>query len=549
MTSGGLARSDSGNFVLTEVEIELRRPDGTVISLQPASSQATYEQGGLKVETTYDGNPSTGWAVYRGRPIDQDHAAVFVLGQPTAFASGDALHLTLRHDSLHVSHNLGRFAVSVSTDGKPQLDDDSGRLADIIRTKAARRTSQQQEALRDAFLKDQPEYTSLVKQRADVAKSRQDVVAQAARVMVMQDQPGIRNTFILDRGLYNQPTDVQVTANTPESLPPLRSSETASRLDLARWLVSDEQPLTARVTVNRFWQQLFGIGLVRTTEDFGVQGEYPQYKELLDWLATDFRDHGWDVKRLVKTMVMSHTYRQSSQDRLIPDPVDGRMVSLSRLDPQNRLLARGARYRMPAWMLRDQALAISGLMNRQQGGPSVNTYQPAGVWEEATFGNKKYVQDTGDQLYRRSLYVFWRRIVGPTVFFDNASRQVCSVKVLRTNTPLHSLLTMNETTFVECARVLAESVLQSQSAESDRERLQAAFLKVLARNPSDEELAVLLQGLHRSLSQYQANPEAAAQLLAIGESSRDETIAVERHAAWTSLCLTLLNLDETLTRE
>ena len=353
----------------------------------------------------------------------------------------------------------------------------------------------------------------------------------------MEDRLEPRQTFRLDRGLYNEPRE-EVSTATPVSLVPQSPEAPRNRLGLAHWLVSTENPLTARVTVNRFWQQFFGIGLVKTPEDFGVQGETPDHADLLNWLASDFRDHGWDVKRLVRQIVTSRTYRQSSR---VTAAADER-------DPQNRLLARGPRFRMPAWMLRDQALAVSGLLVPKVGGPPVNGYQPEGVWEEATFGNKKYTPDHGDALYRRSLYTFWRRIIAPTMFFDSASRQVCTVKVVRTNTPLQALLTLNDVTFVEAARALAERTLMSP-AESDVERLAFVFTRVLSRDPSPAESEVLLAGLSRSRQEFAAKPQAEAQLLSIGESPRDAAIPATEHGAWTALCLAILNLDETVTKE
>ncbi|MEW4490371.1 DUF1553 domain-containing protein [Thalassoglobus sp. JC818] len=367
------------------------------------------------------------------------------------------------------------------------------------------------------------------------------------KVMVMQDQTVRRDSFILERGLYTAHGE-QVSADVPESLPPIieqisaadgtGETQEADRLALARWLVSDRNPLMARVVVNRFWQQVFGIGLVKTPEDFGVQGERPSHPELLDWLAADFRDSGWDVKRLMKLMVMSSAYRQSS--RTTPEMLE--------VDPQNRLLARGPRYRLPFWMVRDQVLAASGLLVRKQGGPPVNVYQPEGVWEEATFGKKEYKQDHGEDLYRRSLYVFWRRIVGPTFFFDNASRQTCTVKVFRTNTPLQTLLTLNDVTYVEAARVLAEKILTDRSA-GDTERLHQIYERVLMRAPNELEVDVLLRGLNRSRDEYQAAPELAASLVSIGEAPVNSDLPAVEHASWTALCLAIFNLDETLSKE
>jgi hypothetical protein len=315
-------------------------------------------------------------------------------------------------------------------------------------------------------------------------------------------------------------------------------------------LVAPENPLSARVTVNRFWQQFFGTGLVKTAEDFGVQGEKPSHPELLDWLATEFVRTGWDVKQLVRTIVTSATYRQSSKDAPLAVEVRRRTGSdtLYQLDPENRLLARGPRYRLPSWMLRDQALAASGLLVEKLGGPPVKTYQPPGIWEEATFGNKRYVQDKGEALYRRSVYVFWRRIIGPTIFFDVAARQTCAVKTPRTNTPLHALATLNDTTYVEAARAMAERVLLTGEA-TDAARLEHAFRLATARRPSAMEKQVLTASLTRLRTQYSGDKEAALKLLTVGESKRNETLDPIGHAAWTGLCSLLLNLDEVITKE
>ena len=361
--------------------------------------------------------------------------------------------------------------------------------------------------------------------------------ARRVRVMVMEDMPKPRKTFLLGRGQYNKP-GVEVAAAVPAKLPPLPAGLPANRLGLARWLVAAENPLTARVTVNRLWQQCFGVGLVKTVEDFGVQGEIPLHGELLDWLAREFRDSGWDLKALLRLIVTSQTYRQSS--RVTP--------LLAERDPENRLLARGPRFRLPAWMLRDQALAASGLLARRSGGPAVRGYQPPGVWEEATFGNKRYQQDHGEALYRRSLYTFWRRILGPTLFFDNASRQICTVKPFRTNTPLHALAMLNDATYVEAARVLAERALLINEA-THAERLNFLYRRVLARPATVQEQTILLAGYQRARSQFATDLTAAGKLLTVGESPRDLRFDPVQHAAWTTVCLSILNLDETLTKE
>jgi hypothetical protein len=357
------------------------------------------------------------------------------------------------------------------------------------------------------------------------------------RVMVMEDLPKPRDTFILTRGAYDQHAD-EVTPGTPHILPPLPTDAPPNRLALATWLVSPENPLTGRVTVNRIWAMFFGTGFVKTAGDFGLQGEKPSHPELLDWLAREFVDGGWDVKRLVRLIVTSATYRQSS--KVTPE--------LFERDPENRLLARGARFRLPSWMLRDQALAASGLLVEKLGGPAVNGYQPPGIWEEATFGKIKYQQDHGDALYRRSVYMFWRRIVGPTVFFDTANRQTCTVVPSRTNTPLHALTTLNDTTYVEAARVLAEHML-ADGGKSDVERIAYAFRRCTARPPSKSETAMLTNALHRLRQQYAATPADAKALVATGEARPLRAFDPVELAAYTGLANLLLNLDETLTKE
>ncbi len=413
--------------------------------------------------------------------------------------------------------------------------DAQGKTKDLLKTAPAQRTRQQFEDLAKAFEKDAPEYANRAKTLRDLHDQRSNARKAVVRVMVMEDLKTPRKTYQLDKGLYDKRLD-EVTAAVPAKLPPLPADARADRLGLARWLVAPENPLTARVTVNRLWQMLFGTGLTRTSEDFGRQGEYPVHRELLDWLAADFRDTGWDVKRLLRLLITSATYRQSS--RVTPE--------LLAADPLNRLLARGSRHRLPSWMIRDQALAASGLLVDKPGGPPVNPYQPPGVWEETTFGNKRYKQDHGEALYRRSLYVFWRRIIGPTMFFDTQSRSTCTVKPTRTNTPLHALATLNDPTYVEAARALAERAL---GAEEDPARLDRAFRLVLGRLPKEEERTVLLAGLRRLRQEFAARPDDAKKLLKVGESKRNEALDAVEHAAWASLGLALLNLDETVTRE
>ena len=557
-TQGGLSRSDSGNFVLTEIELLVQPPGSDqATKLSIASAEATFEQGDLKVVRAFDGDSNTGWAVYAGKPIDRSHSAVFRLAEPLTISRDATLTIVLRHDSPHASHNIGRFRLRASEAANAKLDDSNAALIANLRTPADQRTQEQRDQIVAAQRADDATYGALLKERDQLQKSLSDLRGGFPKVMVMEDMPQPRKTWVLTRGIYSKPGD-EVTANVPGKLPQLPAGETVNRLALARWIVSDENPLTARVTVNRFWQQLFGIGLVKTPEDFGVQGEIPLQQDLLDWLAADFREHGWNVKRLIRQIVTSHTYRQSS--RITTQ--DAENVTASETfsgmsyeeDPENRYLSRGPRFRMPSWMVRDQALAASGLMVSAVGGSPVRGYQPAGVWEETTFGRKQYAQDHGDALYRRSLYTFWRRIIAPTMFFDNATRQTCTVKSFRTNTPLQALLTLNDVTFVEAARALAERVLTSDNAgaadnTSDKNRIDAVFRQLLCRRATSDEKAILLAAIDRSRGEFRVDPEAAGKLLAIGESKRNEQLDAIEHAAWTSLTLAVMNLDETLTKE
>ncbi len=384
-------------------------------------------------------------------------------------------------------------------------------------------------------------YTKLLQNLLMAVRERVSASNNVTKVMVMDTLPQPRETFALEKGAYDKLTTMKVSFSVPASLPPMAMDAPRNRLGLAQWIVSRDNPLTARVTVNRFWQAFFGVGLVKTAEDFGVQGETPLHRELLDWLAAEFIESGWDVKALMRFIVMSETYKQSSRFAVHGSP-------LAEADPENRYLSRGPRFRMPSWMIRDQALFVSGLMREQLGGPSVKPYQPEGIWEEATFGKKSYVQDHDDALYRRTLYTFWRRIVGPTMLFDNAARQVCAVKTTRTNTPLQALVTLNDITYVEAARALAQRVLLANRGNEDA-ALEQAFRLVTCRAPAGEEKTLLKSQLGRLRALQVADPAAALKMLAVGESKRDESLDAAEHSVWTSLCLMLLNLDETVTKE
>jgi hypothetical protein len=357
-------------------------------------------------------------------------------------------------------------------------------------------------------------------------------------VMVMQEMETPRATHILTRGQYDAPAQ-KVTAGVPDTLPPLSDGAPNTRLGFAQWLVDPGHPLTARVAVNRIWQMYFGTGLVKTTEDFGAQGDMPSHPDLLDWLAREFIRSGWDVKALHKLIVTSATYQQSSTTT----------AELRDRDPENRLLARGPRFRLPAETVRDQALFISGLLAEQVGGPSVRPYQPDGLWKEIA-STTNYEQSHGKDLYRRSLYTYWKRTVAPPtmVTLDATSRESCIVKRSRTNTPLQALALMNEVTFVEAARTLAQRVMKDSEAATEP-RIDQAYKRVVSRSPTAGERDVLTQAYARYVASFRNNPQAAEKLLSVGESPHNTKLNAPELAALTMVMSVILNLDEVVTKE
>ncbi len=385
------------------------------------------------------------------------------------------------------------------------------------------------------------EWRALDAQLATHREEKAAIEAEVPTAMIMAEMDKPRETSMLIRGQYDQPGDV-VFAKTPAALPPMPTQDGASRLDFAEWLVSSDHPLTARVTVNRFWQRYFGQGIVETAEDFGSQGAWPTHPRLLDWLATEFVRSGWDVKHMHRLIVTSATYRQDS--RIRPD--------LLERDPKNTLLARGPRFRLDAEVVRDNALSIAGLLNPKIGGPSVKPYQPVGIWEEVAYGSsftaQRFVQDEGEDLYRRSMYTFWKRQAPPPnmMLFDAPNRETCVVRRARTNTPLQALALMNDPQFVEAARVLAENTLVG--AEGIHARITQAFCKATARPPRDEEIAILTNIYEAQLADFKASPDDAKAFITVGDRAPNEDLDPVELAAWTAVMSTILNLDETVSK-
>ena len=410
------------------------------------------------------------------------------------------------------------------------------------RSKPATELSEpEKQALHSYFLhREYSDYQGLLDDYQTLQDERRVIAKRGTVTHVQNERPDKPFANILYRGMYDQPRE-KVEPAVPSALPPMPAALPRNRLGLAKWLIDENNPLMSRVTVNRFWQEVFGTGLVKTAEDFGSQGEAPTHPELLDYLAVDFRESGWDVKKLFRQIVLSSTYRQSA--RVTPAKLEK--------DPDNRLLSRGPRFRMDAEMVRDNALAAGGLLAEQIGGPSVKPYQPDGVWEAVAMpvsNTKTYRRDTGEKLYRRSLYTFWKRSAPPASMdiFNAPSRENCTVRRERTNTPLQALVTMNDTQFMEAARHLAETaMLQETTFDS---RLDSITLHAIARPFDVKERAIAKKSYHDFLNHYDSHPAEARKLIAVGESEPDKTLNPAEEAALTMLANQVLNLDEVLNK-
>ena len=404
-------------------------------------------------------------------------------------------------------------------------------------------SAEERDALHLHFLNDRDvNYRALAAKLLAFEAERRQIRERGSVTLVMQEKPDSKPmAHILYRGQYDQPRD-EVQPNVPSALPPIPASFPRNRLGLAQWLVDPANPLTARVTVNRFWQEIFGTGIVKTTEDFGSQGQAPTHPELLDWLAVEFRESGWNMKKLFRLMVTSSAYRQAAlatEDKL-------------QKDPDNRLLSRGPRFRMDGEMVRDYALAASGLLLPVVGGPSVKPYQPDGIWEAVAMegsNTRFYKRDTGDKLYRRSLYTFWKRSAPPASMdiFSAPTRESCTVRRERTNTPLQALVTMNDPQFVEAARHLAEQAMLGSQGSADRE-FDFIAARLLARSLEQKERDIAKRAYLDYLAYYNSHSEDARKLLSVGESKANETLAPSEFAALTMVANQMMNLDEVLNK-
>jgi mono/diheme cytochrome c family protein len=549
----GEAKADfKGNFVLTALSASTDKVPGDQVNLHRLLEirrvTANSWQDEYPPENCLEPRNDNGWSP------KLDHEGLVhitaTLAEPLSAAETPfaTIQVNFGHGRSLVAARFEILAFTGNDDGSPL----PGDVIEVIQKQPSERTAAEQDRMRRYFAQHAEETRRL---RTDIANldERLAVLTREFPTMVMDvaDQP--RDTFILHRGDYSQPTD-KVEPGTPAALPSLPNGAANDRLALARWIVMRENPLTARVAVNRIWQMLFGVGLVKTAADFGTQGEYPSHPELLDWLAVDFVESGWDVKALIRKIVSSATYRQTS----------AASAALIERDPENRLLARGPRYRLPAELIRDSALKVSGLFVPRLGGPSVNPYTPGDLWREIShYGStpataQAFVQDHGEKLYRRSLYTYWKRTAPPPnmTVFDAPNRETCIVNRPATTTPLQALVLLNDVQFVEASRAFAERILQRgfkfppdlQNGNTDLDRLRWAFLECLSRPPTEKELSVLMAALIRERSRYQASEDLALAYLAVGESPRDERLPPAEHAAWAQIAASLLNLSESITR-
>ncbi len=432
-----------------------------------------------------------------------------------------------------------------------RLVDDEGQgllaMMDLLSTPPAERSPEYQQRLTTFFRERDVAWRAIREEASGVRKELEALNKTIVTSMVMEDMPAPRDTYLLLRGVYDKPdTSQKLFPSTPASIGEMDESLPKNRLGFARWLVDPKHPLTARVRVNHYWQMYFGRGLVKTSEDFGTQGVAPTHPELLDWLAVDFVESGWDVKAMQKKIVMSATYRQSSKQT----------VAHTEKDPANLLLSHMPRVRLAAEIIRDQALAASGLLNPQIGGPSVKPYQPGDLWSALTFQNMDeydtnfYVQDIGDKLYRRGLYTYWKRTILPPhmQIFNAAGREMCSMRQENTNTPMQALAVLNDPTFVEAARFLGERMIR-EGGERSMDRIRYGFKLLLAHEPNARKEQVLLGALNDYQSHFIHHQDDATQLLGIGDSKPNPEIPQPELAAYTMLASVLLNMDEAITRE
>lgn len=553
LPSKGPGRFENGNFVLTEVLARVQRAMQTN-DTPFASAQADFEQfkglGGQQGPTwsaasvigPHTDSDQVGWAVLP--EVGQAHEIVLSFSNAVNVGEGETLVLEMKQRL--PGHAIGRFRVGVTTNDDafqgPLQPPPPETIAKILSLTQEQRDAKQKQALYAFFKNVTPEAGPLRKQLADARKARTDYEGQIPRCLVSATNKQPRTVRILPRGNFLVETGDIVQPSLPHYLTAslkLTAERRLNRLDLADWIVSRDNPLTARVVMNRLWKQFFGLGLSRVLDDLGAQGELPPDQPLLDWLACEFMDSGWDMKHMVRLIVNSETYRQTS----IQSP------QLRARDPLNRELAAQGRWRLDAELVRDNALAVSGLLVEKIGGPSVKPYQPDGYWENLNFPVRTYEASTGPDQYRRGLYVWWQRsyLQPSLLLFDAPSREECAAERNRSNIPQQALVLLNDPTYVEASRVLAARVLQDGGADT-KSRLTWAWRQVLDRAPRADEVKTLEALLNKELTEYRDHPDTASALLKTGMASSPQKVDPAELAAWTNLMRVLLNLHETITR-
>jgi mono/diheme cytochrome c family protein len=535
LPGGGPGRDPKGSFALSQLAAHLS-PKKTPQNTQAISFKAAFGENsnkGQTLQSLLENKADSQWSVDPGEAIASPSRSAFFENEETVgFDGGMTLTFTLSHRSKRRDANLGRFRLWVTASPSPVSLPDSIRK--LLSVTPERRTASQKVELAAYYRSICPELQGVRNRIAELHKTE----PKFPTAMVMQERGEPRATHIHIRGNFLNQGE-QVTPGVPAVLSPLPQGQPANRLTLARWLVDESNPLVARVTVNRFWEQYFGRGLVATSEDFGTQGERPTHPELLDWLATEFVRQAWDNKAIHRLIVTSATYRQSSN---VPSELASR-------DPANKLLARGPRFRLEAEMVRDVALAASGLLSPKLGGPSVFPPQPEGIWTQ-NYSEEKWVTDVGDDRYRRGLYTFWRRTAPYPSFlaFDAPTREFCAVRRPRTNTPLQALTTMNDPAFVEAAQALARRIV-GQAGLDNRERMTYGFRLCVSRPPKQREEEALLALFEKELVKFSRDVDAAVELAPPALGRRPAGTVVPELAAWTVVANVLLNLDETVTKE
>ena len=554
LPQGGPGRAGNGNFVVTEVKGRVVLADGSLgRPVRFTHAAASFEQtlfagddipgkrwGALHAVDNDATLPYLGWAILpdAGKP----HAMVLGLAEPLTLPEGAFLRLTVEN-SHSTDHNLGCFRIS-TTSAAPAVRavrPAELALADIAEIEPGKRTAEQEKKLAEAYAANAPETAAIRDEMAGAQAELARIEQGLPRCLVTNRNATPRVVRILPRGNFLDETGPVVQAAFPGFLPkPVDPKRPLNRLDLAEWLLDKRNPLTTRTVVNRIWKQFFGAGLSRVLDDLGAQGEPPTHPELLDWLAVEFRESGWDIKHLVRTIVTSNTYKQTSVAS----------KELRAKDPDNRLLARQGRSRLDAELVRDNALAVAGLLDRTIGGPSVKPYQPERYWENLNFPVREYVADKGDAQYRRGMYVWWQRsFLHPSMLaFDAPSREECAADRTRSNIPQQALVLLNDPTYVEAARAFAAKLLGPAGGD-DRSRIRTGFREAVQRVPDAAEEGALLRLLQRHRADYKARPDDAGKFLNVGQLALPAQIDKSELAAWTHVARVLLNLHETVTRE